>query len=174
MSFHTTFKTERLIIRPTSEEDAEFIFKLMNTQQWQEYIGDRNIKSVEIAETYVKSKILPQFARLGYGNYTIIRNSDKAKIGTCGLFDREGLNGIDIGFAFLPEYGKLGFAFEAAERIIIAGFTDFGLKTILAITTEDNSSSQKLLTKLGLEAVGTTELPNDSKKLLLYSIENKS
>ncbi len=47
MSKNKTFETERLILKPTSEEDAAFIFDLLNTPKWLKYIGDRNIKTVE-------------------------------------------------------------------------------------------------------------------------------
>lgn len=113
----------------------------------------------------------PQLERLGYSNYTLVRKIDNVKIGTCGLYDREGLEGIDIGFAFLPEYERKGFAFEAANKIKNVAFNEFGIKVISAITTKNNVSSQKLLEKLGLELTGTTKLPNDNEELLLYKIE---
>jgi hypothetical protein len=38
------YETERLIIKPTNTEDAEFIFEIMNTPKYYKYIGDRNIR----------------------------------------------------------------------------------------------------------------------------------
>lgn len=168
---YKTFETERLIIRPTIENDAEFIFELLNTPKWIRYIGDRNIKTVESAKEYIKEKMIPQLEKLGYSNYTLIRKEDNIKIGTCGLYDREGLEGIDIGFAFLPKYEKKGFAFEASKRIKDAAFDEFEIEMISAITTKDNISSQKLLKKLGLKLMGTTKLPHDEEELLVYKIE---
>ncbi|WP_276496512.1 GNAT family N-acetyltransferase [Pontibacter litorisediminis] len=169
-SSFATFETERLIIRPTSCEDAPFILELLNTPQWLQYIGDRNVKSVKAAEEYISSRMLPQLKRLGYGNYTVIRKADGAKLGTCGLYDREGLTGIDIGFAFLPQHEKQGYAFEAACKLKDAAFEHFGLKHLCAITTKDNQASQKLLEKLGLRYSGLVQLPNDAEQLLLYEL----
>jgi RimJ/RimL family protein N-acetyltransferase len=168
---YKSFETERLIIRPTSVSDSEFIFELLNTPKFLKHIGDRNIKTVENAKDYIKGKMIPQLKRLGYSNYTLIRKIDNQKIGTCGLYDREGLKGIDIGFAFLPEYEKKGFAFESSNRLKEAAFNEFDIKIISAITIKDNVSSQKLLEKLGLKLTGTTKLPNDNEELLLYKIE---
>jgi len=165
------FETERLIIRPTIETDAEFIFELLNTPKWIKYIGDRNIQTLESAKEYIKQKMIPQLERLGYSNYTIIRKEDNQKIGSCGLYDRAGLQGIDIGFALLPEYEQKGFAFEASNKIKDAAFDEFEIETISAITTKDNVSSQKLLEKLGLKFMGTTKLPDDDEELLVYKIE---
>ena len=166
------FETERLILKPTSEEDAEFLLELVNTPKWLQYIGDRNVRTIEDAKEYIKVRILPQFQRLGYANYTIIRKSDLAKMGTCGLYDREGLKGIDIGFAFLPQYEKKGYAFESADKLKQIAFAEFGIPEINAITSKGNLSSQKLLEKLGLTITGTTILPEEEEELLLYSIHH--
>ena len=99
MKHYNQFETERLLLRATSTEDAEFILELTNTPKWLMYIGDRNIRSPENARDYIKEKIEPQHKRLGYSNYTVLRKSDEVKMGTCGLYDREGVEGIDIGFA---------------------------------------------------------------------------
>ncbi|MHA7057691.1 GNAT family N-acetyltransferase [Aquimarina sp. M1] len=168
---YKTFETERLYIRPTTEDDAAFIFELVNTPKWFKYIGDRNVKSVEDAKEYIRSKITPQLTKLGYSNYTLINKQDQQKVGTCGLYDRDGLDGIDIGFAFLPKYEKQGLAFEAADTIKNAACTLFNIESISAITTKDNKASQKLLEKLGLRLSGTTTLPNDNEELLVYTIK---
>ena len=165
------FKTDRLILRPTSEEDAAFILELLNTPKWLKYIGDRNVNTVKSAKEYIKNKILPQLIKLGYSNYTIIRKSDNIKIGSCGLYDREGLEGIDLGFAFLPEYEKKGYAFESANKLMNVAFNEFGINEISAITTKDNIASQKLLEKLGLIFIKTTNIPNDEEELLLYKLK---
>ena len=167
---YKTFETERLLLRPTSEQDSEFILELMNTPKWLQFIGDRNVMSNEDAKAYIQEKMIPQLERLGYANYTVIIKDSDQKIGTCGLYDREGLEGIDIGFAFLPQYEKKGYAFEASNRVKEAAFHEFEIESISAITAKDNISSQMLLEKLGLQCTGTTRLPDDPEELLLYRI----
>lgn len=171
MKQYRTFTTERLLLKPTLEEDAVFIYALMNTPKWLKYIGDRNIQSVEDAENYIKIKMLPQLERLGYGNYTLIKKATQEKIGTCGLYDREGLDGIDIGFAFLPEYERKGYALEAATKLRDVAFGEFGVTEINAITVHENISSQRLLEKLGLTFQRTIKLPDDEEELLFYTIK---
>ncbi|MCJ8164955.1 GNAT family N-acetyltransferase [Pontibacter sp. E15-1] len=168
MPIYTSFETERLILRPTSYEDAAFIFELLNTPQWLQFIGDRNVRSVEDAKGYIKNKLMSQLGRLGYGNYTVIRKADGAKLGTCGLHDREGLDGIDIGFAFLPQFAGQGYAFEAASKIKSAASDCFGIKQIYAITAKENTASQRLLEKLGLVYTKLVRLPSDDEDLMLY------
>lgn len=174
MVTYKNFETERLFIRPTTKEDAEFIFKLLNTPKWIENIGDRNIKSVESAKDYIVTKMQPQLERLGYSNYTLVKKIGSVKIGSCGLYNRQGLEGMDIGFAFLPEYERKGFAFEAAHTIKNAAFNEFGIKAISAITKNNNISSQRLLEKLGFELIGTTKLPNIMRNYFYIGLKNKN
>jgi RimJ/RimL family protein N-acetyltransferase len=171
MGPYKTFETERLLLRPTSEEDAAFIYELFNTPKWLKNIGDRNITSPDMAKEYILTKMQPQLERLGYSNYTLIIKTDMVKIGCCGLYDREGLEGIDIGFAFLPEFEGKGFAFEAADKLKNVAFKEFGLHALGAITSKHNVASQRLLEKLGLTLVGTTALPNANEELLLFKIK---
>ncbi|WP_316928652.1 GNAT family N-acetyltransferase [Gillisia sp. JM1] len=117
MNRNLTYQTERLVLRQTTLDDAAFIFELLNTPKWSKFIGDRNIRNIQDAEAYIQNDILPVIKKNGYGNFTASRKSDNIKIGCCGLYDREGVEGIDLGFAFLPEYEKLGYAFESAFKI---------------------------------------------------------
>ncbi len=171
LKLYKSFETERLLVRPTGVQDAPFIYRLMNTPAWVRYIGDRNIRSKADAASYIRKKMLPQLVRLGFSNYTVIRKADGAKLGSCGLYDREGLEGIDLGFAFLPEYERQGYAFEAASRLLRAAWEDFGQDKLLGITDKANHPSQKLLEKLGFRQEGSLRLPEEQEEVLLYIIK---
>jgi RimJ/RimL family protein N-acetyltransferase len=168
MKTYRNFSTERLTLRPTSIGDAAFIVELLNSPLWIQNIGDRNVYNISDAETYVKTKMLAQLEVLGYGNYTVIRDSDEALIGTVGLYDRPGTEGIDIGFAFLPQYFGQGYALESAQRIMQAAVQEFGLKIIGGYTLPSNKASQKLLEKLGLRFVDMRKMPNDKEEIMYY------
>ena len=174
MKSDKNFETARLILKPTTTDDAEFIFALLNSPKWLKYIGDRNVKTVAEAVNYIEEKVRPQQIDLGYSNYTVIRKSDGAKIGSCGLYDREGLENIDIGFAFLPAYEKEGYAFESAQMILGAAFNTFHLKKVCAITASENLDSQRLLEKLGLKYMRDIRLPHKYEKLMYYELNNTS
>jgi len=174
MNSYKTLETERLFLRPTSEEDAAFILELLNSPKWLKYIGDRKVRSVESAREYIRERMLPQLARLGYSNNTVIRKSDGVKMGTCGLYDREGLDGIDLGYAFLPEFENRGYALESARCVTKAAFGDFGISELFAITTGENLSSRKLLERLGMKLAGPVSIPGDDEELLLYKLTSSS
>lgn len=170
MSDYKSFETSRLILRPTVEEDSNFIYQLLNSPKWLANIGDRKVFSDVDAKRYICAKMLPQLQQFGYSNYTVIRKKDGAKIGVCGLYNRNGIEGVDIGFAFLPEFEKKGYAFESASELKRAAIEEFGIKDLKAITNKNNRDSQKLLEKLGLRYKCKVVLPDEREELLLYSV----
>ncbi len=169
-TLYAQFDTERLRLIPTSIDDADFLLVLLNSPKWLKYIGDRKVETIEDAITYVQNRMNPQLERLGFGNYTVSLKSNNQKIGICGLYDRKGLEGLDIGFAFLPEFEKKGYAFESAYKLLEVAVEKFKIKEISAITTEDNSESQKLLVKLGLQFEKKFFLEGDSEELMLFNL----
>jgi len=171
METYLQFQSERLLIRPTNLEGTDFIIELVNSPKWLTYIGNRCVLTTSDAKEYIENKVLSQFNRLGYGNYTLIRKEDGVKVGSAGLYDRDGLDGIDIGFALLPQHEKRGYAFEASLIVRNAAFLDFGLNEIGAITTKDNVGSQTLLDRLGLSFLNYTKLPEDEEALMFYSLK---
>ena len=165
---YATFETDRLFLQPTCEEDAPFILNLLNTPKWLQFVGDRNVKTVDEARIYINERMLPQLERLGYSNYTLIRKEDHAKLGCCGLYDREGLEGVDIGFALMPEFEGKGYALEASREILRAAREEFKIAKIKGITSKEHHASQKLLEKLGLVHTGNVVLPDEEEELLVY------
>lgn len=174
MKPNRNFETSRLILKPTTIDDATFIFELLNSPKWLKYIGDCDIKSLSDAVGYIEERIRPQQIEFGYSNYTVIRKSDGVKIGSCGLYKREELENIDIGFAFLPEYEKQGYGFESAKRMRDAAFKTFHLNKLCAITNRDNLASRRLLEKIGLKYMRDVVLSHKAQKLMYYEKDNKS
>ncbi|MCB0429870.1 MAG: GNAT family N-acetyltransferase [Flavobacteriales bacterium] len=166
-----SFETDRLILSPTSEADADFLIELMNMPKWIQYIGDRNVHTLEDALAYIRAKVTPQQERLGYGSFTVIRKEDQAKIGSCGLYDREGIEGLDIGFAFLTQFEKMGYAFEGVAKLKQVAVEQLGIRKLSAITLEENTASRKLLERIGLTFIKTVRIPNDTEELMLYEWE---
>ncbi len=171
MSLLKKIETNRLYLTAVSLEDAAFILELLNTPKWIHFIGDRDVKNVIQAKEYIKVRMLPQMEACGFGNYVLVRKEDGLKMGTCGIYKREGLDGVDIGFAMLPEFEGKGYMYEAAIKIKDLAINHFQLDKLNGITLPENMASRNLLEKLGLELKGTIRLPNDSEDVLLFSTE---
>lgn len=168
---NSVYETERLIIRPVSVEDRAFFFELYNRPKFIQYIGDRHIKTIDDAENYIKNRFLPQLEKTGFGNYLVVTKDTNEKVGAVGIFEREGLDILDIGFSLLEEFEGKGYAYEAALKVKSIGMDDFGLKKISAITSKNNFSSQNLIKKLGLIFKNHVTLPNEDEELMYFETE---
>lgn len=86
----------------------------------------------------------------------------------CGLVKRESLDDIDIGFALLPEYSKLGYGYEIANATLNYANEVLRIDKVVAITDSNNIPSIKLLNKLGLQFEKTLKL-SENDTVLLFS-----
>jgi len=167
----SVIETPRLSLREISTGDDEFIFALMNEPAYLQFIGDRGIRTLENARTYILDKFAPSYAKFGYGLYLVELKERQVSIGICGLVKRDTLEHPDIGFAFLREHWFRGFAFEAASAALDYGFGALGLKTVLGITSPANQASIRLLEKLGLQYQKMIRVPPIDRDNMLYSTE---
>ena len=165
------YTTDRLYLRPTDLLDATLIFELLNSPLWIQYIGDRGVHSLEAAEAYIRERMLTQLNERGYGNFTVVRLSDGAKLGCCGIYHRPGIELPDLGFAFLGEYMGQGYGHEAATRLLRAAHEDFGLTALRAITTPENTASRRLLERLAFtdEGLETSLYEGEAETMQLYT-----
>ncbi len=165
--FMTIIETPRLILRQFTTADAPFVLALLNSDGWLQFIGDRGVRTLEDAEKYIADKFIGSYAANGFGLYEVILKSENTPIGMCGLVNREGLEGVDIGFAMLPGFAGKGHAFEAASATLEFAKTKIGLKRVLAITMETNVRSIKLLERIGLRFDG--KIMFGEEELMLYA-----
>jgi len=162
-------ETERTILREVTNDDAEFILDLLNQPSFIKFIGDRNVRTVEQARDYIESRFTESYKRFGFAMWAVVLKETGDLIGLCGFVKRDGLPDADIGFAFLPQFERQGYGFETASAAMRYGRETLNLPRVLAITSIDNVSSQKLLEKIGLQFERLISLPNDTEALKIFS-----
>ncbi|CAF0975199.1 unnamed protein product [Didymodactylos carnosus] len=163
-------ETDRLILCHLSVHDEQFILELLNNPSWLQFIGDRNVRTLDDARAYILNGPMDSYQKFGFGLYLInLKHENHVSIGICGLIKRDVLEDIDLGFALLPEYARKGYAFEAASAVLNYAKTILGLKRIVAITSMDNHRSQNLLKKLGFTFEKLIKFANDNKELMLFA-----
>lgn len=159
-------ETARLRLTDLTPADSGFILELVNSPGWLAFIGDRNIRTKEDAEVYIAKIRTNDTTR-----YWVVRLKEQnSAIGVVTLIRRDYLDHPDIGFAFLPEHSKNGYAFEAAATVLKNIMNSELYPEILATTVKENDHSIRLLEKLGLTF--KQEIINDNEPLLLYSIRS--
>lgn len=164
-------KTERLVLREFVANDAEFILELLNQPSFIQFIGDKGVRSVDDGKNYIASGPVASYQRYGFGLYLVELKDSRARIGMCGLLKRDSLPEADLGFAFLPEYWGLGYAFEAALAVLTQARDVFRLKRILAITSPDNEPSIKLLERLGFQFERVMKMSSDNDEVKIFGLD---
>ncbi len=169
----TVLETDRLSIRRLNLNDAAFILELVNEPAWLEFIGDKNVHSLDDARNYILNGPMEMYKRLGFGLYLVELKQGSA-IGICGLIKRPILDDVDIGFALLSRFSGQGYALEAAEAVMNYGKNVLQLQRIVAITKPANEKSIRLLTKLGLRfekkvRLGPAAIKDDTPEVALFS-----
>ena len=158
------FETQRLNIEKLQIADFTFIKELVNTEGWIKFIGDRNVRSDDDAKDYI-SKILEN----SNIHYWVARlKFELLPIGIVTFIKKDYLPYWDIGFAFLSSYMGKGLAFEVVSAALKKILVEYNKEPILATTNKHNSSSIRLLKKLGFTY--ERELKNDGKILQVYKI----
>lgn len=145
--------TKRLVIRELSQKDAGFILNLYNQPSFIENIGDRGLKTIIDVKKWLDS-VNEHYHNFGYWLYAVCLKESGDCIGVNGLVQRDYFHEPDIGFAFLPEHCRQGYAFESSQAILshakaLRHSSLSHAEQILAITSPSNTASQQLLLKLG-------------------------
>lgn len=162
-------ETERLILNELTLADAPFFFDLVNDPDWKRFIGDKNVNTLQDAEDYLTKRIIPSYANWGFGFYKVTLKANGKPLGISGLVDRDSLDHIDIGFAFLPVGRGKGYAYESTKAVLNYAQEKLKLDPILGIANSDNKRSHLLLEKLGLQFKKKILLPNETEEICLFS-----
>lgn len=168
MAILPELETPRLTLRRLEFSDAPFLVELLNQPSFIANIGDRNVRSIEDAHRYLREGPMAMYEKHGFGSWQVLRKSDNAAVGMCGLLKRDNLPDVDIGYAFLPAYWGAGLAFEAAEATVRHGARKFGLERIIAVVSEGNAASIRVLEKLGFRFERMFPMRPDEPEVRLY------
>ena len=167
----TVLETERLLLRQFSTEDAEFILELLNEPSFIRNIGDRGVRTIEGANSYILNGPVASYAKNGFGLYLVKLKETNESIGMCGLIQRDALEDVDIGYAFLPRFWSKGYAVESALAVKEYARNVIGLNHIVAITDPENEGSIRVLEKIGFQFEKMVKLSEDDIELKLFAAD---
>lgn len=163
-----TLVTDRLIVRPFTFDDCDFIINLLNQESFIRYIADKNVRNTDDAKQYLLAGPMASYDKFGFGLSMVMLKSTDTPIGMCGLLKRDELNHPDLGYAFLPKYCGAGYALESAKAVLAAGVEKYNLSTVLAVTLPDNARSNHLLQQAGFNQNSTIPLYGSDNNLYVF------
>jgi RimJ/RimL family protein N-acetyltransferase len=157
-----------LLLRQLSTEDADFILELLNEPSFIRNIGDRGVRTINDAISYILNGPVTSYVKNGFGLYLVKLKETNESIGMCGLIKRDTLEDVDIGYAFLPRFWSKGYAVEAARATKEYAKHVIGLNRIVAIVDPENEGSIRVLEKIGLNLEKMIRLSEDDIELKLF------
>ena len=143
--------TKRLGLRPLQPDDAPYFFQLNEDPEVLRYTGDLPFADVEAARQFLKQ--YDQYERYACGRFAVLRLSDSAWLGWCGLKYKPEVEQTDIGFRFFRRHWGQGYATEAAEACLAYGLETLGFPTIVGRAMQANHASIRVLEKIGMRFV---------------------
>jgi [ribosomal protein S5]-alanine N-acetyltransferase len=166
----TVLETERLLLRQLSIQDAGFILELLNEPSFIRNIGDRGVRTIDGANSYILNGPIASYAKNGFGLYLVKLKATDESIGMCGLIKRDTLEEVDIGYAYLPRFWSKGYAVEAAQAVKEYAKNVIGLHRIVAIVNPENEASIRVLQKIGLQFEKMVKLSEDDIEVKLFGM----
>ena len=149
-----SLETERLLLRPLSALDLEFVFRHFSDPHVSRYLLDEEpLTTREQAQAIIDFYVLP--GRKPYNRWVIVRKTDARPIGTCGYHQwRSAHRRAEIGYDLEEASWRQGIMTEALQTMLRYGFEQMGLNRVEALVYVENQASIRLLERLGFQREG--------------------
>ncbi|WP_262148269.1 GNAT family N-acetyltransferase [Chryseobacterium foetidum] len=142
-------ETERLHLKPLSENHVEDILKIRSNKITNKYVirnaPKNNFDALQFILMIKERAINNESFYFG-----ISLKNQQNLIGTICLYNfTEDRKTAEVGYELLPEFHYQGLMSEALKVVVDFGFTDVHLQEIVAMTNKFNENSKGLLLKKG-------------------------
>ena len=164
-------ETERLNLREMSEADAGVVLEILNDPGFIRFVGDRGVRTNEAAARYISERFAESYRRHGFGLWLVETKDGKVPVGICGLLKRDELDGVEVGYAFLPPFRGRGYAYEAASAAAAHARDVLGLERLCAVVNPDNDVSIRVLEKLGMRFERMIRLAGEESDIKLFATD---
>ena len=170
-------ETDRLILRTIEESDAAEQYRLLNTPAVMARLGGPK----ELHEIEAKhAKAMQGYATRGFSFLMLVEKDTGELVGHAGikLVDNplaKNQGDHEIGWLIREDRWRRGYAEEAVRAIVDWAFGRVGAPHVVALTSELNVASWKLMEKLGMVRRADLDFedpnfPPEDRKTILYSM----
>lgn len=156
----TILETERCVLREITIDDVDSLYELYANPLVTKYI-EPLYKDREREIAYTKDYIKNIYGFYGYGLWIVSLKESGIIIGRAGLEQREGMDGLELGFVFGVPFQKQGYAYEVCKAIITYSEQKLEQLQLYALIKSENMSSIHLCKKLGFRYECVVNLNNE-------------
>jgi RimJ/RimL family protein N-acetyltransferase len=164
-------KTDRLIIRPYTNDDLPFLESLVADPRVVRYIGNGKPRTKEGAQLFFNWNLTHRKENDQLGLQVLIDKETGENIGHAGLVPQEveGVTELEVGYWIAPAFWGKGYATEAALALKDFAFNQLNMARIIALIYPDNLASCRVADKLGMRVWKRIE--RHDKEVLVYAKE---
>jgi RimJ/RimL family protein N-acetyltransferase len=171
-------ETERLVLRTIEDGDAALQDRLLNTATVMARLG--GVKELhEIEAKHAKSRAL--YATEGFSFLMMIEKETGELVGHCGIKRVDNPlahnpGDHEVGWLVREDRWRRGYAEEAMRAVLDWAFGRVGAPHVVALTSEKNVASWKLMEKLGMRRRTDLDFddpayPPEDRTTILYSLD---
>ncbi len=152
-----TLKTQRLLLRPLTKEDAPSIFTYAKNPKVSQWTLWEEHKTIKDTLTFIEHYAFEYYRRECPEPLAItFTDAPDIVLGTVGCFwaDKTAQS-MELAYAIAEEHWGKGITVEAAQALIQHCFSNYKVKRIQARCKSQNVASQRVMQKLGMQFEGT-------------------
>ncbi|MFD5463496.1 GNAT family N-acetyltransferase [Kitasatospora sp. NPDC127059] len=150
---HPFLETERLVLRPFTDADADALHALDDDPEVMRFINGGEPTSPETVRAKVLPRLLHDYPCFGTRGFWA---AEETATGTfLGWFEFRPLDEhspavVELGYRLNQASWGRGYATEGSRALIRKGFTELGVERVTANTMAVNSRSRRVMEKSGL------------------------
>ena len=149
-----TIDAPRVRLRQLAEADVDGLFAVFSDREMMRYWSSPAMEARAEAEALL-ARIDRQFAEKSGFQWGVERKEDKRLLGTCTIFHIHAKNRCgELGYALKSEHWKKGYMGEALNGLLDYAFGPMNLRRLEADVDPRNSSSLRILDRLGFKREG--------------------
>ena len=154
---HEPLVTERLTLRPFRIGDLRPLHAMWTDPEVGRWVGGTHTRMQQSREELAQH--MQHQVRHGFAFWAAEERETGALVGEVGLMLLEGRGPeVEVGWCLGRDSWGKGYATEAAEAWLQAGFHQLGLDHVIAAVLEDNVRSRRVCDRLGMEEAGRREV----------------
>jgi RimJ/RimL family protein N-acetyltransferase len=146
-------ETERLVLRRFTKADVDNLFNLDSDPEVMRFLTGGRPTPRAVIQNETLPQILHHYERFeGFGFWAAIEKSTGEFLGWFEFRPREGSSPdeVELGYRLKKSAWGKGYATEGSRALIRKGFTEVGVRCVVAQTMAVNTASRRVLEKAGL------------------------
>ena len=160
-----TLTTERLTLRPWTDDDVDFALDLYSRWDVVQFLGTEPRAMTDRTEAVERVTRFRGTDDSLHGVWLVTDRASGERLGTLLLkpipasgpvLPLEPSGETEIGWHMHPDSWGHGYATEAAHRVLEHAFAG-GLERVVAVTNPRNTASQRVAQRIGMEHQGQTD-----------------